>query len=681
MQKKLDIIFMAIMSYSVGAQAHNDELEHITVIGQRINLVGEAVSASEGVVGQTEIDIRPLMRTGEVLELIPGMVVTQHSGNGKANQYFLRGFNLDHGTDFRTTIDKMPVNMPTHGHGQGYTDINFIIPELIDSISYKKGPYYAEVGDFSGAGAAEFVTMSELKQGLSHLTIGQNQYQRLLIADSLALDNGSMIMALETNRYDGPWSTVNEDLGKVNFYARRHWHLSNGTDFSLSLMSYDNNWNSADQIPQRAVDQGLIDRLGSIDNTVSGESNRNSLSTRWQNQNWDISTYAIRYELDLWSNFTYLLNDPLQGDQFLQVDQRLIYGNDSAYRFTSNWGNLPIEHVIGLQLRYDDIGEVGLHKTRAQQRIETVRSDAVKEASTAIYWGSELLFSEKLRGIISARYDYYRFKVNSNIAQNSGDVSDGIASVKFNLSYKLNSLWELYTGIGQGFHSNDARGVTLQIDPLSGTPAQHVDPLVRSKGSEIGLRFYGPGSLNASLAIWSLELDSELLFVGDAGNTEASRGSRRYGAEFTAYYQFNDYWVADFEYAYSNSRFSTDDPFAAEGNYIEGSLPRVISAGINVSLPKGWYGNLRMRYFSERALDSFNITKSDSSTIWNVSSGYRWAHFKLELDMLNLLDSKDHDIDYLYASRLPGEPAEGVEDIHFHPIEPRTARLSFKYQF
>lgn len=655
-----------------------ERLQPIVVTGHRIDLLGKAVSASEGVVGQDEIESRPILRAGEILEFVPGLIVTQHSGTGKANQYFLRGFNLDHGTDFSTTVDKMPVNMRTHGHGQGYTDINFVIPELVQSIEYKKGPYYADVGDFSGAGAADLSLSSVAPQSLAKVGFGENDFLRLLAVGDVAASTGNLLLAYEGQRYDGPWTDIDEDLHKHNAVLTYARPLEGGR-LSLTFMGYDNAWNSPDQIPQRAVDQGVIARLGSLDTTVGGESSRYSLSGRWTHVAWDVAAYAIQYDLSLWSNFTYFLDDPVNGDQFQQVDQRSLYGFDASRHFHATLGSRVVQSTVGWQLRYDDIDEVGLHRSTARQRTGTVRSDTVEELSTALYWQGQMELAKRLTGRLGLRYDYYDVKVASDRVANSGSADDSILSPKGSLTYRFNDQYEAYLSAGQGFHSNDARGATITTDPASGTPADRVDLLVRSEGTEVGLRFFDEQRLNASAAVWMLDLDSELLFVGDAGNTEASRASRRYGVEVTAYYWLGKDWNLDAELAWTRSRFTQDDP--AEGNFIDGSLPIVASAGIGFKPQAGWNGSLRVRHFGKRTLDSFDSVNSDPTTVVNLGVGHRWTRWSLALEALNLLDSKDHDIDYFYASRLSGEPAAGVDDLHFHPIEPRTLRLSASYEF
>lgn len=681
------LILASCLAVADDSKDGNFVLETMTVEGRAENLIGEAVSASEGIVGQKEIALRPLLRTGEVLELVPGLVVTQHSGTGKANQYFLRGFNLDHGTDFATFVDGMPVNMRTHGHGQGYTDLNFLIPETIGQLSYKKGAYYADVGDFSGAGSAHFRTADGLEHGTAEVSAGEDDYYRLLLMNSFQFAGGATLVAVEGNRYDGPWTDIREDLDKTNLLLKHTVPLNDGK-FTMALMAYDNSWNSADQIPLRAVDRGIIDELGSIDDTVGGESSRYSLSIDWESGGWQGSAYVIDYDLNLWSNFTYFLDDETNGDQFEQVDRRKIYGGQLSYLMDGQLAGRSMQNRFGAELRVDDIDEVGLYQTRARDRRGVIRSDEVTESSIGFYWENRLNWSDRLRTVFGARYDYFDFDVDDkagvnansvNLGVNSGTAHDDLVSLKGSLIYELNTDWEVYASAGQGFHSNDARGTTIRVDPSDGSPVTAVDPLVRSLGYEAGLRGYIGNQLNASLALWALELDSELLFVGDAGNTEPSRASERYGVELTTYYRFTDEWSLDVEYAYTDAEFSKSAP---EGNEIPGAIEHVFQAGLNADLNNGWFGSLRVRYFGERPLIEDGSIKSDSSTVWNLRAGYRERDWTFKADILNLTDSDDHDIDYYYASRLSGEPSGlATEDIHYHVIEPRTLRVSLSYRF
>lgn len=685
-----NILFSVISTYTIAAGATAEEptnnylannlvVETVLVQGYRVNLLGETLSASEGVVGSEEIASRPILRTGEILEFIPGMVVTQHSGSGKANQYFLRGFNLDHGTDFNTSVDGMPVNMRTHGHGQGYTDLNFIIPELINSIDYHKGPYYADVGDFSGAGSASFSLKDKLNEKLISVTLGENNFSRLLATGDINLTNGQLILGYEHQGYDGPWSMIDEDVHKDNFVGRYATSLADG-DFAVTFMAYKNRWNSADQIPDRAAQEGLIDSLGSLDTGVGGESSRYSLSTSWKNDNYSAHAYAIKSSLDLFSNFTYFLDDPINGDQFEQVDERNIFGGEISKNWSGEFSGKNIDYKVGGEFRYDDIGQVGLYHTREQQRLSTTRKDAVDEASLGLFSQATLEVNDQFHLHLGARYDFYKVDVDSNIVENSGDANQGKLSLKAGASYKISDHLETYVNIGQGLHSNDARGATIKQDPVSGEASDPVDLLVPSTGAEIGVKLFDADHFNISTSIWYLRSDSELVFVGDAGNTEASRASERYGNEIAAYYWLDNRWNLDLELAWTRANFTENQ--SIEGEYVEGSVPFVASAGITYGSPtNGLHSSLRYRYFGARRLDSFDEHQAKATSTVNFGLGYGWEKINLEVDVLNLFDSNDHDIDYFYTSRLQGEPSEGVDDIHYHPVEPRTVRVKAEYRF
>ncbi|MEM9256316.1 MAG: TonB-dependent receptor [Pseudomonadota bacterium] len=661
----------------IGEQS--SDLEEIVITGRRQILAGEARSASEGVVGQMDLAIRPLLRPGDVLEAVPGLIVTQHSGSGKSNQMFLRGFNLDHGTDFATWIDGMPVNMRTHGHGQGYTDINFLIPETVERMTFVKGPYHAELGDFSSAGGVNISTFDRMANQVS-IGVGEDGFRRVLAMGGVEFDSTSLSGAIEGMTYDGPWTDIDEDVEKINGLMT----LAGGNkvrSWSATAMYYQNDWNSADQIPERAVREGLISDLGSIDTATGGKTHRASLSSEYSHQHDDHRSewrgYIIDYELDLWSNFTYFLDDPANGDEFQQADDRTIYGG--AYnRFWVGGEQQHIHHSLGLELRYDDIDTVGLYNTRQRQRLSTVREDQVEEASAGLYYELAWRFTQDWRTVLGIRGDYYWFDVDAEQPQNSGSDDDYIISPKGSLIYSLSELTEAYLSAGYGFHSNDARGVTISIDPETGEPVSDVDALVQSKGAELGLKTVWLESWNASLALWYLELDSELLFVGDAGTTEPSRASERWGVEFNNFWAIDDIWSLEADIAWTNAEFKED---ADEGRDIPNALEWVMSGAISAQYPGGWFGSLRARYFDGAPLVEDGSVSGDGATIVNLALGWTSNTWQAQLDVLNLFDSSDHDIDYFYASRLPGEPAEGVEDLHFHVFEPRQVRLYLGLNF
>ena len=664
----------------VSSAGATQELEEVRVVGRGQPLTTEERSASEGTIGQMDLAIRPLLRPGDVLEAIPGLIVTQHSGSGKSNQLFLRGFNLDHGTDFSTAIDGMPVNLPSHGHGQGYTDINFLIPETVQRMDYVKGPYHAELGDFSSAGGVSIQTFDALPTHRLSLGLGGNGFFRALAMGTSVVADTDLTGAFEVQSYDGPWTDIREDVGKINGLLK----VSGGNDvrsWSVTGMYYDNTWNSADQIPERAVTRGLIDPLGSLDTSLGGASRRASLSTRYVHNGSRARSewhgYAIDYALNLWSNFTYLLDDPLQGDQFQQRDERRIFGGGYDRGWQSG-ADAQFSHRVGSTLRFDNIATVGLYRTQNRRRTGVVREDSVDQLSASVFYELSWQLAASWRGVVGVRGDHYRFDVVADDAVNSGSRSDAIVSPKASLIYTLSSSADAYLSAGYGFHSNDARGTTIRRDPVSGAAVQRVDPLVRSRGVEMGIKARWFDSWNSTLVVWSLALDSELLFVGDAGSTESSRPSERWGVEFNNFWAISDIWSLEADFAWTDARFSDQAP---SGRAVPGALKTVISGAVSAQYPSGWFGSLRWRYFGAAPLTEDRRVTSNGSSVANFSLGWADDSWGLRVDALNLLNSDDHDIDYFYPSRLAGEPAEGIEDVHFHVLEPRQVRLYVSRNF
>jgi hypothetical protein len=653
--------------------------DEIEVTDRASDMLGVADSASEGVTGREDLEKRPILRPGELLETVPGVIITQHSGGGKANQYFLRGFNLDHGTDFRITVDDIPVNMPTHGHGQGYSDLNFLIPELVDAVRYKKGAYYADEGDFASAGAAEITYVNSLPEGLLQVTPGGYGYGRLLVVDSAKVRGGDLLGAIEYGTNDGPWDRP-DDFRKLNGILR--WNQGDAANgLTVTAMGYDGQWNSTDQIPERAVQEGLIDRFGLIDASDGGQSHRYSLSAEMRRGSGSTltraSAYALRYGLNLFSNFTYFLDDPENGDQFEQTDDRTVAGFQVERQWLSSLGGKEVETTVGLQARGDDITN-GLFNTRERLRLSTTRQDDVTEVLAGPYAQARVRWNPWLRTVTGLRADYLHAEVDSNIAANSGTRDDAILSPKLSVLLGPWKQTELYFNFGDGFHSNDARGATIRVDPKTGESVQRVDPLVRARGVDVGARTTLLPNVQMAATVFLLDLDSELIFVGDAGATEASRPSRRTGVELQSFYRPLPWLSIDADLALSRGRFADSDP---SGDCIPGSIERAVSAGVSVDSLHNAFGSLRVRYFGPRPLLEDDSIRSEASTLVNARIGYRFAnHLSLALEVFNLLDEKVSDIDYFYESRLRGEAAP-VEDIHFHPAEKRSARLAMEWRF
>jgi hypothetical protein len=646
------------------------------------DLVGIAQAASQGAITARQLDARPVMRTGEVLETVPGVVISQHSGEGKANQYYLRGFNLDHGTDFSTTVAGLPVNMPTHGHGHGYSDLNFLIPELISGVQFSKGPYFADQGDFTTAGAANINYVNMLARPLVRIGGGGDGFGRAFAAVSPAVGRGHLLAAIDVQRNDGPW-LLNENFQKINGIVRfSRGDALNG--FSITGMGYRGSWRSSDQVPARAVDDGSLDRFGTIDATDGGESYRYSGSFEWQrtrnNASTKLTAYGLGYDLDLFSNFTYFLDDPENGDQFRQADHRFVSGARLTHRRLGRWAGRAVQNTFGVQWRNDDIANVGLYHTVARRTLETIREDSVVQTSLGGFMQNETEWAPWLRSLAGLRIDGYRFGVEaSSAAANSGKDYAGLVSPKGGIVLGPWKRTEIYANAGLGFHSNDARGATITVDPATGDPAPRVTPLARARGAELGIRSVRVPRLQTSLAVWTLSLDSELIFIGDAGTTEAGRPSHRYGVEWTNYYSPRPWLTFDADLSVSRARFTDDDP---AGQAIPGSVETVISGGATVDSLHNVFGSVRWRYFGPRSLVEDQSLRSKATSLVNLEAGYRFTKdVRIAVDVFNVLNTKHSDIDYFYRSRLPGEPSGGIDDIHFHPTLPRTARVSLVLGF
>jgi hypothetical protein len=655
------------------------DLQEVVVTGRRITLTGEPRAASEGTVLAAQLNTRPLLRVGEMLEVVPGLIVTQHTGDGKANQYFLRGFNLDHGTDFLTRVEGMPVNLGTHAHGQGYLDVNFVIPELIERVVYRKGTYYPELGNFSAAGAADLY-YRDTSGWFVNLGRGDNNYQRAVLGGATRIADGYLLLGLEHDRSDGPW-LLPQDLAKTNALLR--WSETHeDRQYSIAAMGYRSDWRATDQIPLRAVRDGSLDRYGFIDPTSGGETHRYSLSGQgdWQTERnrfaW--TAYVLDYHLQLFSNFTYAL-DPDQGDQFEQYDDRRAIGGSVNWTRPVPVAAGALNWHSGLEYRQDDIAPVGLHLTRERERYRTIREDRVRQHMIGAWARLAYQPLPWLRLDGGLRTDRYTFDVQSNLAANSARAHDTLTSPKFSLVIGPWHDTELFIAKGRGFHSNDARGGTTRVDPLDGvTPVEPVTPLARADGSEIGLRTALLPRTQVSLALWRLNLDSELLFIGDGGTTEATRPSRREGVELGLYAQPYNWLIIDADYAWSKARFRDVDP---TGTRIPGAVETAASLGVAVDLASGWFGGLRLRHLGAAPLIEDGSVRSRPSTLVNLQAGKRFSErLSVAVGLYNALDARANDISYFYESQLATEDSP-VEDIHFHPVEPRSLRFNVRVDF
>jgi hypothetical protein len=501
-----------------------------------------------------------------------------------------------------------------------------------------------------------------------------------LLADSFDAGAGHLLYAIEAHRNRGPW-LMPENTRKANGMLRySQGNAEHG--FKLTAMAYHNTWNATDQIPQRAVQSGALERFGHVDATDGGQASRTSVSFAHSRRNahgrFELDAYTVQSSLDLFSNFTYFLANPDDGDQFEQSERRQMSGLNLSQSWTGTLGKYQVDNKLGLQARYDHIAPIGLYQTAARERLSTVREDRVDEASVGLYGEQSIQWMPLLRTVAGVRLDSYRFDVASNIAGNTGKASEQIVSPKLSVIVGPWHDTEFFANAGSGFHSNDARGTT-QTRLADGSPSSRVTALVGTRGAELGVRTQWLPGLQSSLALWGLRSDSELVFIGDAGDTEASRGSRRSGIEWNNHALLAPGVLFDLDLAASRARYSDLDP---AGQHIPGSLDKVASMGLTLTDIGPWSGALQLRYFGPRPLVEDNSVRSSSTALAYARLGYRINRStQVSLDVFNLLEREASDIEYLYESRLRGEAPEGVRDLHFHPVEPRSMRLTLVHHF
>jgi hypothetical protein len=688
----------------------------ISVQGREDDLIGIAESSTQGTVGATEIQDRPILRSGEVLETVPGLIITQHAGGGKANQYYLRGFNLDHGTDFAIFIDDMPLNLPSHAHGEGYSDMNIVIPEFVKRVNFEKGPYYADIGNYGSAGAAHVEYFRSLPHNFAKAEGGTYGYARAVFGASQKLGPGSLLAGGEAYYDNGPWKHPDAFTKLNGLLTYSRGDDANGV--SITARGYHGRWHSSDQIPVSAV--SLVGLYGTLDPTDGGHSQRYSLQGEWHRQGANsaskIMAYGFYYDLDLFSDFTYFLVDPVRGDQFEQQDRRWVTGMDARHTIFSQWAGRRVENTVGLQLRNDWIHN-GLYATENRVRMDktdyntddgipttlpkTRERDRFTDTIVGFYAENKIQWADKFRSVVALRGDDQKFIVTSLAysaavnAANSGSASKFLPSPKLNLIFGPWANTEFYAQGGFSFHSNDGRGTTQTVEPISvdnpypNTPSEKIPPLVQTKGGEIGARTVAVPHLQSTVSLWVLRSNSELQQSGDTGGTSASaQPSNRYGIEWANYYTPREHLAFDFDLANSKALFTTIDeddaaPNSAGGKRVPEAVGVVISSGITLHDYAGISSSLRLRYFGPRDLTSDGIFRSNQTVMLNGELSYQIKKkWHVSAEFLNMLDRSDSDIDYAYESRvIPGLTSAGtpigaaVFTRVAHPVEPFQVRF------
>jgi hypothetical protein len=754
----------------------------INVQGREDDLIGIAESGTQGTVGATEIQDRPILRSGEVLETVPGLIITQHAGGGKANQYYLRGFNLDHGTDIAIFLDDMPLNLPSHAHGEGYSDMNTVIPEFVKRVDFEKGPYYANVGDFGSAASTRMEFFKTLPENFFKVEGGAHTYGRAVFGASQKLGSGNLLYGGEEYYYDGPW-THPDAYNKINGLLT----YSRGDDADgaiITARAYHGKWNSSDQIPVTAQVNPTsstpygVGYFGTINPTDGGHSQRYSLQGEGHRQGTNsesrIAAYVFYYDMVLFSDFTYYLVDHNRGDQFEQQDRRWVGGLDAHHTIFSKLYGRKMSNTFGLQLRNDWINN-GLYRTENRKRTiktdysatgisfnnticntytstvsisvdggapatfpsacpalpPTTERDNFTDMIGSAYVENKLQWANKFRSVVALRGDDDKFVVTSLAypsdiltlpdgatttvnAANSGSASKFLPSPKASLIFGSWANTEFYLQGGFGFHSNDGRGATQQVEPVSpdnpyhGTLNTKITPLVQTKGGEISVRTVAVPHLQSTLALWYLRSNSELLQDGDTGGTSASeQSSNRYGLEWANYYTPTEHLAIDFDISDSRAQFTQIDPddatqyvtnssitingisvgsFYAQqsdpgGKLVPEAVRVVISSGITLHDYQGFSSSLRLRYFGPRDLTSDGPYQSSQTVLLNGEVGYQFfKKWHIAAEFLNMLDRKDADIDYAYVYQIAPTAAPGFGRVN-HPTEPFLLRFALGRSF
>jgi hypothetical protein len=702
-------------------------LQEITVTAGRLELLGTADTASEGVIDDQELQLSPQYRPGQLLETVPGLIVTLHSGEGKANQYLMRGYNLDHGTDLETYVDGMPINQPTHAHGQGYTDLNFMIPELAEALTYTKGPYYANVGDFGAVGSLR-VSYRDTVQDQVSATVGTLGFQRVFSEGSRAVGGGNLLAALEVQHYDGPFATP-DDARKENLVLR----YSGGDDmngYSVTAMLYHQLWTNTTDIPIRAITSGLIpNRFGTLNPTDGGRAWRSSLSFNDHASIGDgqftASAFFIDNQLHLWNDFTQFLDDPVHGDQEDQFENRRAFGGQASYTLPAPLGSIP--NVISLgALTRDDILYVG--RLPSEDRVplpasEDPRSfsneDQVYLFAAAVWVQATTHWTSNFRSVLGFREDYQHGTDVDYLAAlheqsgpgytgytNGGTAQQALPQPKASLIYTPLDTLEFYLSAGRGFHSADLRGVNQDTSVDLGLP--HTPLLAKQEGQEVGVRANPRPDLALTFAYYNLWQRSETIIDPDVGQDTAGPPSRRYGYEINVTYQISRYLEFYGSYSGDHTHFTHpfDDGTGHLGEYITDAPLATGALALYVTNLGPWSGGLNYRYLGNYPLSSgpcvnsaaendFGTSCANSPTKaalgqvdgkgfgeWNLDAHYAFSRgWSASLGIYNLFNTHASAAEFWYVDRLPGEPAAGVADVHEHPLEPIMARFTLTKKF
>jgi hypothetical protein len=709
-----------------GARADDSALAEVTVTAERLELIGAASTASEGVVVDQEIQQTPSYRPGQVLETVPGLIVTLHAGEGKANQFLMRGYNLDHGTDLATFVDGMPINQPTHAHGQGYTDLNFLLPEMANDIRFTKGPYYATVGDFGAVGSLQIDYRDTIPDQVA-VSAGTLDYQRLFAAGTQPFGDGKLLAAAELQHYDG--ALTNPDDARKQNAVLRYSQGDEHNGYSVTGMFYHQLWTNTTDIPLRAIEEGVVsNRFGTLDPTDGGRAQRASISMQIRQPEgigqFSASSYFIYNQLHLFNDFTHYLVDPIHGDQEDQFENRRVLGGAASYALPMSLGSIEHEFVVGVLTRYDWLG-VGRLPSQSRMPLSPQddpasfsNSDDVHLFGAAAYLQATTHWTSTFRTVLGLRDDYQQGTDVDYLARlhetagytNGGTAAQSLLQPKGSLVFTPNQALEFYLSAGRGFHSADLRGVNQDTNVGLGLP--HTPLLAKQDGQEFGLRAAVTSNFLATLAVYNLWQQSETILNPDIGQDTAGPPSRRYGYEVNLTYQVNRWLEFYGSYSGNHTRFTRpfDDGTGHLGTYITAAPGATGSMALYVTNLAGWSAGLDYRYLGNFPLSSGPCVDSaavrdfpgvanscaNPPTAAGQVGGHGFGELNLPvqhafvsgwavtLGLYNLLNSDAAAAEFWYVDRLQSERGlypEGRADVHQHPLEPRAARLTISRHF
>lgn len=630
------------------------------------------------VISQIDIKLRPVNTSQDVLRMIPGLFIAQHAGGGKAEQIFLRGFDIDHGTDINLEVDGLPVNMVSHAHGQGYSDLHFLIPEIIQYVDFNKGPYYADKGDFTTAGYVSFNTRQALESNTIKVEGGKFGTARTMLGLNLLnkqtkKGRQQAYVASEFFRSDGYFES-NQDFKRFNATGKYRFDWENGSKLVASLSSFGSNWDASGQVPVREVNSGRISRFGSIDNTEGGETSRHQAYVDFSlpvagDGRFENKVYTILYDFSLFSNFTFFLNNPVDGDQIHQQESRTIYGYRTRFIKPGSFVGQTLLTEIGGGVRLDDVNDIRLSNTvKRSTFISDYAKGDVREMNTNLYVSETLTIRERVRIEAALRLDHFTFQYDDRLLNQSSEESKTIVSPKFNIEYDVQPNTTIFLRSGFGFHSNDARVVVAQNEK---------ETLPRARGIDVGVttKIFPRMILNA--AGWILDLDQEFVYVGDEGIVEPGGKTRRMGTDLSLRYQVTNWLYFDGDLNLTHAR-SKDDP--EKENYLPLAPLKSALGGITVQLKNGFSGSLRYRYLGDRPANEDNSVVAKGYGIFDAILNYRINKFEFTVSAENILNEEWKEAQFDTGSRLK-EETEPVSEIHFTPGTPFFVKAGVTFRF